>query len=128
MDRIDLVCQVEPVPTVELVDGARSAGHAATMRARVVAARMRQLARLGRHGRALQRRHGRPHASPGSARGEPGRAPARRPRPHPAGGAATTGAPRGAHDRRPRGTGLLAESDLDEALSYRLDGWERVAA
>jgi predicted ATPase with chaperone activity len=26
------------------------------------------------------------------------------------------------------GRDLLAESDLDEALSYRLDSWERIAA
>ena len=28
----------------------------------------------------------------------------------------------------PRIAGLLGESDLDEALSYRLDSWERIAA
>ena len=47
LDRIDLVCQVEAVPSVQLV-GAPSERrtHSAEVRARVVAARQRQLARL----------------------------------------------------------------------------------
>ena len=100
------------------------------MRARVVAARMRQLARLAGTGvlcngdmdGRLTRREVPLEASLAgrlwpSASGSPlsGRG----------------------HDRVLRvartiadleGRELLEESDVDEALSYRLDGWERIAA
>ena len=47
LDRIDLVCQVDAVPMLELVHARRAAGPSSTdVRARVVAARERQLARL----------------------------------------------------------------------------------
>jgi magnesium chelatase family protein len=131
VDRIDLVCQVEPVPTVQLVDD-RSEGRArsAEVRARVVAARMRQLARLAGTGvlcngdmdGRLTRREVPLEASLA------GRLLAVRDR-IPLSG-------RG-HDRVLRvartiadleGRELLEESDVDEALSYRLDSWERIAA
>jgi magnesium chelatase family protein len=47
MDRIDIVCQVDAVPLVELVDGRRQrAESSGKVRARVLAARERQRARL----------------------------------------------------------------------------------
>jgi magnesium chelatase family protein len=131
LDRIDLVCQVEPVPTVQLVDD-RSGGRARSdaVRAKVVAARMRQLARLAGTGvlcngdmdGRLTRRQVPLEASLA------GRLLAVRDR--------ITLSGRG-HDRVLRvartiadleGRELLEESDVDEALSYRLDSWERIAA
>jgi magnesium chelatase family protein len=131
VDRIDLVCQVEPVPAVELVDAARDRRSVSSdVGARVVAARRRELARLAgtgilcngdMDGRLTRRQV--PLAAnlaarllairdrvPLSARG---------------------------HDRVLRvartiadleGRELLVERDIDEALSYRLDTWQRVAA
>ena len=131
VDRIDLVCQVEAVPTVQLVGGPRERrASSGEVRARVVAARMRQLARLAGTGvlcngdmdGRLTRRQVPLEASLA------GRLLAVRDR-IPLSG-------RG-HDRVLRvartiadleGRELLAERDLDEALSYRLDSWERVAA
>src|SRR5215216_6649055 len=47
LDRIDLVCHVDAVPTIELVAGDRARGvRSRTIRARVIAARERQRARL----------------------------------------------------------------------------------
>ena len=131
VDRIDLVCQVEAVPTVQLVG--ESAGPrvpSRVVRDRVVAARRRQLARLAGTGvlcngdmdGRLTRREVPLEASLSS------RLLAIRDR-IPLSG-------RG-HDRVLRvartiadldGRELLVERDLDEALSYRLDTWERVAA
>ena len=108
MDRIDLVCQVEPVPPLRaggrpgrapraLRRGARAGGRGARAPARPP----------GRHGRAVQRRHGRARSravrcrSTRALRG----AAARRSRSHPAERARPR--PRaagGAHDRRPRRT------------------------
>jgi magnesium chelatase family protein len=131
VDRIDLVCQVEPVPTVQLVDGANEGrAPSAEARARVVSARMRQLARLAGSGvlcngdmdGRLTRRQVPLEASLA------GRLLAVRDR-IPLSG-------RG-HDRVLRvartiadldGRELLEERDVDEALSYRLDSWERIAA
>ena len=131
VDRIDLVCQVEPVPAVELVGRPHERRtRSVEVRARVVAARTRQLARLAGTGvlcngdmdGRLTRRQVPLEASVA------GRLLAVRDR------IALSG--RG-HDRVLRvartiadleGRELLAESDLDEALSYRLDSWERIAA
>ena len=131
VDRIDLVCQVEPVPTVELVgDPRQRRTRSADVRARVVAARMRQLARLAGTGVLCN--------------GDMDGRLTRREVPIEAKLAARLLAVRDqiplsgrGHDRVLRvartmadldGRELLAESDLDEALSYRLDSWERIAA
>jgi magnesium chelatase family protein len=131
LDRIDLVCQVEPVPVLELVGGRgpQSRGSPA-VRERVVAARTRQRARLlgtgvlcngdmdGRQTRRLVDVDG----------ALTGRLLAARDRLELSG--------RG-HDRVLRvartiadlaGRDELTESDLDEALSYRLDGLQAIAA
>jgi len=65
LDRIDLVCELPPVPSVELVDPAQQAERSSSIRERVVAARDLQRARLvgtGFHSNAemplaLSRRH-----------------------------------------------------------------------
>ena len=132
LDRIDLVCQVEPVPTVELVG------------------------RPERAPRRARRTCARGWSPPGCASWRGWRARAR------SATATWTAASRVAqvpleaslagrllavrdriplsgrgHDRVLRvartiadleGRELLAESDVDEALSYRLDSWERIAA
>ena len=131
VDRIDLVCQVEAVPAVELVGGATGRRESsADVRGRVDAARNRQLVRLAgtgvlcngdMDGRLTRRQV--PLADPLAARllDVRGRIPL---------------SGRG-HDRVLRVARTiadldrrdeLAESDFDEALSYRLDLWERVAA
>jgi magnesium chelatase family protein len=131
VDRIDLVCQVAAVPTAELVQGSPDTGErSADVRARVVAARKLQLVRLAgarvfcngdMDGRLTRRQV--PLDRKLAARLLAGRDRV------PLSG-------RG-HDRILRvartiadlgGRADLAESDLDEALSYRLDTWERVAA
>ena len=131
VDRIDLVCQVEAVPVLELVGGRD--GHrdgSADVRARVVAARRRQLARLAGSGVMCN--------------GDMDGRLTRREVPLDKDLAARLLAVRSrvplsgrGHDRVLRvartiadlgGRDTLAESDLDEALSYRLDTWERVAA
>jgi magnesium chelatase family protein len=131
VDRIDLVCQVEPVPSVELVDGPGGArARSAEVRARVVAARMRQLARLAgtevlcngdMDGRLTRRQVPLEASLSGRLLAARGRVPL---------------SGRG-HDRVLRVARTIADlagretvvgSDLDEALSYRLDTWERVAA
>ena len=131
VDRIDLVCQVEAVPAVELVGGrAGERVRSPDVRARVVAARKRQLARLAGTGTLcngdmdgrLTRRQVPLDARLGA------RLLAVRDRIRLSG--------RG-HDRVLRvartiadleGRDALAERDLDEALSYRLDTWQRIAA
>jgi magnesium chelatase family protein len=131
VDRIDLVCQVEPVPTSALVDrsnGRRTAS--AEIRSRVLGARRRQLARLAGTGVLcngdMDGRMTRRQVPLGATLA--GRLLAVRDR-IPLSG-------RG-HDRVLRvartiadieGRESLAERDLDEALSYRLDALERVAA
>jgi magnesium chelatase family protein len=50
LDRIDLICQVEPVPSLALAGERRTAPASPGIRARVVAARERQRTRLARHG------------------------------------------------------------------------------
>jgi magnesium chelatase family protein len=131
VDRIDLVCQVEAVPAEELVErSGPERVHSRDVRTRVVAARTRQLARLAGTGvlcngdmdgrltrrqvpldaRAVARLLAVRDRIPLSGRG---------------------------HDRVLRvartiadleGRELLEERDLDEALSYRLDALQRVAA
>ena len=131
VDRIDLVCQVEAVPTVQLVESSSERlTSSADVRDRVAAARKRQLARLAGTGvlcngdmdGRLTRRQVPLEASTAA------RLLAVRDR--------ITLSGRG-HDRVLRvartiadldGRELLAERDLDEALSYRLDTWQRVAA
>jgi magnesium chelatase family protein len=46
LDRLDLVCEIEPVPALELVSEAARVAHSPRVRERVIAARQRQLARL----------------------------------------------------------------------------------
>jgi magnesium chelatase family protein len=119
------------VPSVELVDGSgERRTRSVDVRARVVAARMRQLARLAgtgilcngdMDGRLTRRQVPLEASLAGRLLAVRGRVPL---------------SGRG-HDRVLRvartiadlaGRDLLVESDLDEALSYRLDTWERVAA
>jgi magnesium chelatase family protein len=130
VDRIDLVCQVEPVPTVQLVGPHERRARSVDVRARVVAARTRQLARLAGTGVLCN--------------GDMDGRLTRRQVPLEASLAARLLAVRDrvplsgrGHDRVLRvartiadleGRKLLAEDDLDEALSYRLDSWERIAA
>jgi magnesium chelatase family protein len=131
VDRIDLVCQVEAVPTHELVGDASEHRTTSTeVRDRVVAARRRQLARLAgtgalcngdMDGRLTRRQI---PLEPELA----ARLLAIRDR------VALSG--RG-HDRVLRvartiadleGRDRVLERDIDEALSYRLGTWERVTA
>jgi magnesium chelatase family protein len=131
VDRIDLVCQVEAVPAVQLIDDSRDGRTPSSeVRARVAAARGRQLARLAGTGVLCN--------------GDMDGRLTRRQVPLEANLAARLVAIRDrfplsgrGHDRVLRvartiadldGRELLAERDLDEALSYRLDTWQRVAA
>lgn len=132
VDRIDLVCQVEAVPAAELVDEQRAGGRAPSLevRARVVAARRRQLARLAGTGTLCN--------------GDMDGRLTRRQVPLEANLAARLLAIRDrvplsgrGHDRVLRvartiadldGRELLGEQDVDEALSYRVDAWQRVEA
>jgi magnesium chelatase family protein len=131
VDRIDLVCQVDSVPTAQLVgDSAESRTHSAQVRERVVAARRRQLVRLAGTGALCNgdmdgrlTRKQVPLVATLAAR-----LLALRDR------VALSG--RG-HDRVLRvartiadleGRELLTAQHLDEALSYRLDAWQRVGA
>jgi magnesium chelatase family protein len=130
VDRIDLVCQVDAVPAVELVGHADAARVTSEeVRTRVVAARNRQLARLAgtgvlcngdMDGRLTRRQVPVDAPLAGRMLAVRGRIPL---------------SGRG-HDRVLRVARTIAdldrrdalvESDLDEALSYRLDTWERVA-
>ncbi len=131
VDRIDLVCQLEAVPTLELVGGpARGRVRSEQVRARVIAARDRQTERLagsaaicnGDMDGRLTRRKVRLDSELTA------RLLVMRDRLDLSG--------RG-HDRVLRvartiadlaGRDRVAVGDLDEALSYRLDGWHRVAA
>ena len=131
LDRIDLVCQVEAVPPVQLVgDGDERQPRSGAVRDRVLAARERQQARLAGTGALcnadmdarLTRRQVRIDAILAA------RLLAVR------GTAALSGR---AHDRILRvartigdldGRERIAVRDIDEALSYRLDGSEAIAA
>jgi magnesium chelatase family protein len=131
VDRLDLVCQVESVPTAELVaDAPDHPTQSADVRDRVMAARRRQLARLAGTGVLcngdMDGRLTRREVSLGPALSA--RLLTIRER------VALSG--RG-HDRVLRvartiadleGRDAVTASDLDEALSYRLDTWQRVAA
>jgi magnesium chelatase family protein len=131
VDRIDLVCQVEPVLAAELVDHVREGRpDSGGVRARVAAARRRQLARLAGTGVLCN--------------GDMDGRLTRRQVPLEVNLAARLLAIRDrislsgrGHDRVLRvartiadleGRELLVEQDIDEALSYRLDSWQRVAA
>jgi magnesium chelatase family protein len=132
LDRIDLVCQVEAVPAVQLVgDGhGRQQTGSAAVRDRVIAARERQHARLAGTGALCN--------------GDMDARLTRRQVPLDAILAARLLAARGtanlsgrAHDRILRvartigdlaGRERVTTTDLDEALSYRLDGWGAIAA
>jgi magnesium chelatase family protein len=131
VDRIDLVCQVESVPASELVGRKRDdRAQSADVRARVMAARQRQLARLAGTGALCN--------------GDMDGRLTRRQVPLEANLAARLLAVRDrialsgrGHDRVLRvartiadldGRDLVGESDVDEALSYRLDAWQRVGA
>ena len=129
IDRIDLVCQVEAVPTAELVEPlSEPRPRSADVRARVVAARQRQLARLAGTGVLCN----------GDMDGRLTRSQV----PLEANLAARLLAVRDrialsgrGHDRVLRvartiadleGRELLTATNLDEALSYRLDSWQGV--
>jgi magnesium chelatase family protein len=131
LDRIDLVCQVEAVPAAQLVDEHKEQRTpSGVVRARVIRARERQRARLAGTGAFCNA-------------DMDGRL-TRRQVPLDAVLAARLLAVRGtaslsgrAHDRILRVARTIADladrdrvtvSDLDEALSYRLDGWEAIAA
>jgi magnesium chelatase family protein len=131
LDRIDLVCQVEAVPPVQLVDDGneRQEGSGA-VRDRVIAARERQRARLAGTGALCN--------------GDMDARLTRRQVPIDAILAARLLAVRGtatlsgrAHDRILRvartisdldGRERVTVRDIDEALAYRLDGLEAIAA
>jgi magnesium chelatase family protein len=131
VDRIDLVCQVEAVPATELVEATPERRiRSLDVRARVVAARQRQLVRLAGTGALCN----------GDMEGRLTRTQV----PLEANLAARLLAVRDrvplsgrGHDRVLRvartvadleSRELLTGSDLDEALSYRLDAWQRVSA
>jgi magnesium chelatase family protein len=131
VDRIDLVCQVESVPAAQLVGSADgSPARSAEVRERVAAARRRQLVRLAGTGVLCN--------------GDMDGRQTRRQVPLEATLAARLLAVRDrialsgrGHDRVLRvartiadldGRDLLTAQDLDEALSYRLDAWQRVGA
>jgi magnesium chelatase family protein len=132
LDRIDLVCQVEPVPAVELVsfDEKERKPSSADVRRRVIAARDRQSERL--------------EGTSALCNGDMDGRLTRRKVPLDAVLAARLLAVRDrvslsgrGHDRILRVARTIADldrrdrvegRDVDEALSYRLDGWERIAA
>jgi magnesium chelatase family protein len=130
LDRIDLVCQVEPAPLVELVRPKRGESVSAATRERVMAARNRQRVRLEGTGAAcngdmdarLTRRLVRLEPD---ARTRLLSVPAR---------LVLSG--RG-HDRVLRVARTIADlegrdrvegRDVDEALGYRVSGWDELAA
>jgi magnesium chelatase family protein len=130
LDRIDLVCQVDPVPLVELAEPGENRTPTTTIRERVVAARERQRERLGGTGascngdmdsRLTRRVVGIDSAVRARLLSVPGRL-------------ALSG--RG-HDRVLRVARTIADldgrerveaGDVDEALGYRVSGWDELAA
>jgi magnesium chelatase family protein len=130
LDRVDLVCQVEQAATLELVGARLRAGRSEAVRARVVTARERQRARLAGTGALCNgdmdgrlTRQQVPLDDALTARMVTARD-----------RLALSGR---AHDRVLRvartisdldGRARVRERDLDEALSYRLDGMELLAA
>jgi magnesium chelatase family protein len=130
LDRVDLVCQVEQAATLELVGARSRSGRSGAVRARVLAARERQRARLAGSGALcngdMDGRLTRQRVPLDDAL--TARMVAARERLELSGRA---------HDRVLRvartiadldGRARLREGDLDEALSYRLDGLELLAA
>jgi magnesium chelatase family protein len=130
LDRIDLVCQVDPVPLVELAEAEAGRTATATVRERVIGARERQRERLREvaatcNGDMDSRCTRRVVRIDGAARARllsvPGRL-------------LLSG--RG-HDRVLRVARTIADldgrecvraSDVDEALGYRVSGWDELAA
>jgi magnesium chelatase family protein len=129
LDRLDLVCEVQPVPPIQLV-GAGEGPSTAAVRARVAGARKRQLRRLDgsgarcngdMDGRLTRRRVVLDDESAAGLLGARER----------------SGLSGRGHDRVLRVARTIADldardrvtlRDVEEALSYRLDGWERLAA
>jgi magnesium chelatase family protein len=131
LDRIDLVCQVEQVPTLDLVGSERGAARgSAEVRERVMAARERQRARLAGTGALCN----------GDMDGRLTRRKVQLDAALTAGLLAARdrlGLSGRGHDRILRvartiadldGRQHLRDTDLDEALSYRLEGPELLAA
>jgi magnesium chelatase family protein len=130
LDRIDLVCQVDPVPLLELAEPRDSRMTSATLRERVVAARERQRERLRDTGascngdmdsRSTRRLVRIDSAVRSRLLSVPGRL-------------LLSG--RG-HDRVLRVARTIADldgrerveaADVDEALGYRVSGWDELAA
>ena len=130
VDRVDLVCQVEQAAPLELVGGRAGRGRSEAVRKRVLAARLRQQRRLAGTGALcngdMDGRLTRREIPLGASL--TGRMLAARDRLDLSGRGhdrvlrvARTIADLDARDR-------LRESDLDEALSYRLDGLDLLAA
>src|SRR3954452_2488152 len=128
LDRIDLICQLEPARPVELISDGHELERSAAVRERVVAARERQRARLGGSlcnadmDAPLTRLHVRVSTGVRARMLE--------------GHAATNMSARG-HDRVLRLARTIADldgrdrvraSDVDEALSYRMSSAWRAAA
>jgi magnesium chelatase family protein len=130
LDRIDLVCQVDPVPLVELAEAAATSPASATVRERVVSARERQRERLREttascNGDMDSRLTRRVTRMDDAVRGRLLSVP---------GGLFLSG--RG-HDRVLRVARTIADldgrervgaADVDEALGYRVSGWDELAA
>jgi magnesium chelatase family protein len=130
LDRLDLVCEVRPVPTLELVGAAGEGPSSAAVRARVARARQAQRRRLAGTGALCN----------GDMDGRLTRR--RVPLEEDVAAGLLTARERAdlsgrGHDRVLRvartiadlaGRERVAAADVEEALSYRLDGWERLAA
>jgi magnesium chelatase family protein len=130
LDRIDLICQLEPARALELLSEADDREHSAAIRERVVAAREKQRVRLGDEGvtcnAEMDGRLTRVHvrmAAPVRARLLEGHA--------------TTEMSARGHDRVLRLARTIADlegrervgaQDVDEALSYRMSSAWRAAA
>jgi magnesium chelatase family protein len=130
LDRVDLVCQVDAAPLVELVKGSELPAASAKVRERVIAARERQQERLAgtdascngdMDGRLTRRIVGIDAEVRGRLLSVPGRL-------------LLSG--RG-HDRVLRVARTIADlagrdrvegQDVDEALGYRVSGWDELAA
>jgi magnesium chelatase family protein len=130
LDRIDLVCQVDPVPLVELAEAEAARTATATVRERVIGARERQRERLREvaatcNGDMDSRCTRRVVRIDGAVRARLLSVPER---------LLLSG--RG-HDRVLRVARTIADldgrervraSDVDEALGYRVSGWDELAA